>query len=168
MIKLRPIEKSDLRLIIEERNKVLETLRTPYMLNMEMQEDYFNKTICNRDSKTRYYIFENRGESLGYGGIENIEWENRRGEISLIIWERLRGKNWGIVCANQILKIAFDFLNLESIYGECYYCGAVDFWKKFLSKIDNMHVSFDLPFKKYFNGTYYDSFYFTIIRNGEA
>ena len=167
MIEIRPIQKSDLGIIIEERNKVMETLRTPFMLNLDMQIDYYNKIICNRDSKTRYFIFEENGQSIGYGGLENIEWENSRAEISLLVWKSKRRKRYGTVCAEIILKYGFESLNFHSVYGECYYSGMKDFWKSFLIKCGRNFFTANLKDTKYYLGKYYDSFYFTIIKDGD-
>jgi len=83
------------------------------MLTKEQQQDYYRNVICDRRGTTRYWglhdldivtfremlgdpekgkVRTQFGNSLiGYGGIENIEWENRHGEISIIIAPEYRG-----------------------------------------------------------------------------
>ena len=77
MIKLKVLEKEHMERIVEERNKMLDVLRTPFMLNTQMQMDYFNNTISNRESKTRYFAGYNDNDFVLMGGIENIIWENK-------------------------------------------------------------------------------------------
>lgn len=97
---LRPIEKDDLQKIVDERLKIPETLRTGIMLNYDMQLDYYNKVLCDRDSKTRYFAIEEecwesggsiKSAFIGYGGLENISLENRSAEISLLIFQEFQG-----------------------------------------------------------------------------
>jgi RimJ/RimL family protein N-acetyltransferase len=168
MITLKPISKDNLQLILDERHKVSETLRTNKMLTMDEQLAWYEKEIANRDSRTRYWEFwadskegagigfenENGDKSfLGYGGIENIQWENSTGEVSLLIFEAYRGKGYGFgrACVKTILDQAFNSLNLHSVYGECYKCGNWQFWEKvlhlsnMLNDLNAVVETFDLP-----------------------
>ena len=154
----------------EWRNDARETLRTPYMLTQEMQADYYRDVICNRDSRTRYWAFiEKIGESgvmdklLGYGGIENIEWENRRGEISLLINPEFRRKGHGTEAVKIILHEAFRNLSLDHVYAEVYECGNVEFWKQQV-QLHNAETT-RLPVTKFWGGTYYDSLLFTFYQS---
>ena len=62
---LKVLQFEHMKKIVEERNKVMETLRTSYMLNDSMQEEYYINTICNRDSHTRYFaIYENNNYGM--------------------------------------------------------------------------------------------------------
>lgn len=158
MIELRALTLSDMETIRGWRSKSLETLRTPYLLTADMQADYYHKTISNRDSRTRYFAIYNNNLLVGYGGIENIEWENGRGEISILIAPHERGKKYGRQAVEMFLKYAFGTLRLEHVWGECYYCGHVAFWEKLIKRFHG--VSMDLPCRKFYEGKYYDSLYF--------
>ncbi len=170
---LKPLSLDDMETIRIWRNGCRETLRTPYMLTREMQEDYYHKVICDRNSTTRYWGFWMRctgtgpgqGEVttyetfIGYGGIEHIEWENSRGEISLLIGPTHRGKGYGAKAVQSILNEAFYHLGLHRVYGECYYSTtAVCFWQKMVEKYEAFWHP--LPDTKYHQGTYWDSYYF--------
>ena len=87
---LKPLTLENLETARLWRNELMAAWRTPYMLTQEMQEDFYLNTICNRDSKLRYWGFwvdsgwnRDSGEwsadtfdFIGYGGIENIHLEN--------------------------------------------------------------------------------------------
>jgi RimJ/RimL family protein N-acetyltransferase len=181
MITFKPISKDNLQLILDERHKVSETLRTNKMLTMDEQLAWYEKEIANRDSRTRYwemwdgeYVDNCIGWNfIGYGGIENIQWENSTGEISLLIFEKYRGKGLGRACVKTILDQAFNSLNLHSVYGECYKCGNWQFWEKvlhlsnMLNDLNAVVETFDLPNRKYWDGKYYGSYYFNVERLGK-
>jgi len=96
---------------------------------------------------------------MGYGGIENIRWEDRQGEISILIAPQYRGKGYGAEGVELILNQAFMYMNLDRIYGECFHSSiAVEFWIKMVAEYRGFQTS--LPDRKYFNGTYWSSFYF--------
>lgn len=155
---LKPLCREQMSKIIEERNKVLETLRTPLMLNEDMQYQYFDTVICNRNSTTRYFALYVKDEFVGYGGIENIQFENRIGEISILIFSEFRKKGYGEKFVDKILQYAFNYLNLENVWGECYLCGNVSFWQRIIEKHKAFHTK--IPNRKYYNGLYFSSLYF--------
>lgn len=168
---LEPLTLEDMEQIRRWRHEVPETLRTPYMLTREMQEDYYHNVICNRDSKTRYWALKQnriskdfaRCEFMGYGGIENISWENRNGEMSLLIDPGYRGEGYGKEAVRLFLDQAFGNLNLYTVYGECYYSGPVGFWAKMIEIYGGTDAY--LPCRKYYDGKYYGSYYFTFYRS---
>jgi RimJ/RimL family protein N-acetyltransferase len=166
-ITLRPLSLEDMEVIRNWRHQVMETLRTPYMLTAEQQADYYIHTICDRRGTTRYWGFwADKVEPMvlvGMGGIENIQWENRTGEISVLISSQERGKGYGRAAVDAILDQAFNHLNLETVYGECYKCSAaVPFWEKLVDERSGYLTL--LPMRKYWNGAYWDAIYFTFYK----
>jgi hypothetical protein len=170
---LRPLEYLDLQQIVNERLKCPETLRTALMINRSHQDEWYKREIANRDSRTRYFIFA-KEKSVAYGGLEHIDWENSNAEISLLVYEAERGKGYGEQCIWEILRMGFDRLNLHAIYGECYACGNIDFWKKVNTRIREntdgwkdvtVHETY-LPHRKYWQGKYWDSYFFTYQKVG--
>jgi RimJ/RimL family protein N-acetyltransferase len=179
-MQFKPLSLADMEQIRQWRNEVPETLRTPFLLTQEQQEDYYRITICDRRSTTRYWGFwdQVRGPDvatppyshpteveafIGYGGIENIEWENRCGEISVLIAPDFRGKGYGEEAVGEILRRAFCELNLENVHGECYYSSPAEkFWEKLILKY--MAYKTMLPSRKFCAGRYYDSLYFNFAR----
>jgi len=124
LIEIGPLSREDMEIIRGWRNKIPETLRTPYFLTEEMQEAYYDQVICNRASTTRYWAFKQDSgfiaeELIGMGGIENISWENSIGELSVLVNPEKRGKGFGKQIVHEILNQAFNFLNLENVFAEC-------------------------------------------------
>ena len=180
-MKLKVLEYDDLLDSLEWRNKHMEALRTPILLNESMQMEFFEKEICNRDSKHRYWsLWETRKELkepknnltfndeifVGVGGLTNISWENRSAEISLIISDRCQNMGLGEKAVDLLINQGFSYMNLENIYGEVYRCNepGLEFWKKIIEKYDAETAS--LPHRKFYNGCYYGSLYFNINRLG--
>ena len=149
------------------RNESMESLRTPYELTEEMQEDFYRDVICNRNSPHRYWSIITEPEEfgktpffIGFGGITNIQWENRLGEISLIISPSLRQGGLGQKAVDLLLDKAFNYMNLHTVCGECYCCNpAKDFWKEVNRECGGTWAY--LPDRKYWNGSYYNSLYFS-------
>ena len=172
-MKLRPLTEADMEQVRMWRHGVPESLRTPYMLTQEMQADYYRNVICDRDSTTRYWgLWHTAGWHpeppcwyfIGYGGIENICWENGNGEISLLLGPDYRGKGYGQQAVGLFLDQAFRHMGLKNVYGECYKCGPWKFWRKMLRVFQGPggdHESAWLPARKYYKGEHHDSYYFT-------
>lgn len=165
---LKPLSITDMEQVRIWRNEVPETLRTPYMLTYEQQEKYYQEVICDRGGTTRYWGFwddikEPFESFVGYGGIENIQWENRIGEISVLINPLYRGAGLGREAVKLIFCQAFKILNLNAIWGECYLSSpAVKFWEKLIAEYRAFSV--ELPHRKYWNGVYWPSLYFTFYQ----
>ena len=159
---LRALELADMEQIRKWRNACLDTLRTPFELTKEQQEEWYTSEICNRTSRSRFWgITDKYGSLIGYGGIENIQWENSIGEISLMINPKMHRKGNGTLAAKAILNKAFSSLNLHTVYAECYTNNpATTFWANVFSK----GYRTILPNRKYCNGKYYDSIYFSLDR----
>lgn len=162
---LDKLNMSDMPHIVYWRNKCLEALRTPRMLTYEMQEEFYKNVICDRKANSRYWALRDKYRLVGMCGIENIEWENRLGEISLIINPNEQRKGYGAQAVELLLEQGFDYLNLENIYAECYTCNpALEFWDKMRAKYCGSTCT--LPNRKYWAGRYYDSIYFNFDKRG--
>lgn len=150
------------------RNEWLESTRTPYMLTKEMQEDFYNNVICNRNSTTKYWVvFDDSDDLLGATGLVPIQWENRIAEIALVVNPEKLGKGYGAKIVELVLDKAFNYLNLKTVFGECYFCNkALAFWKDITAKYNGTMTI--LPNRKFWNGKYYDSLYFSIDKKDYA
>jgi len=95
-MKLEPLTLEQCQQVRIWRNAEMECWRTPFMLTKEMQGDFYQKRCCDRNSPHRYWAIvrtimdEIKGVVpetgfIGMGGITYIQWENRIGEITLII-----------------------------------------------------------------------------------
>jgi len=178
-MKLDVLDLQQLQEVRKWRNAEPQFLRTSYMLTEEMQEDFFNNVISDRDSKHRYFAIVNPAiepqieqsvrkygkgyvlpeDFIGMGGLTNIEWENGCAEISLIINPEYRGKGYGIKAVDLILNEAFYSMRLCSVYGEVYDCGNTIFWKKTFEKHEHYYVK--LKDRKHWHSQLWDSMWFS-------
>jgi RimJ/RimL family protein N-acetyltransferase len=168
-MKLKALSLEDCQRVRPWRNECLESLRTPFPLTEEMQEQFYRDLVCNRNARTRYLgiHMDHEGwvdeELIGMCGLENIELENRRAEISIILNPKYQGKGYGKQAVELLLKQGFAWMNLGSIWGECYLCNpAIDFWRSICRQY--MANTATLPKTKYFDGKYYGSLHFTILK----
>jgi RimJ/RimL family protein N-acetyltransferase len=159
-MEFRVLTRDNVELVREWRNKCLEALRTPYFLTGEQQQQFYDDVICNRNVKARFWGIWMSGQFIGMTGLENIEWENSCAEISLIINPEHHGKGYGNQAVDMLLDKGFNYLGLETIYGECYDCNpSIEFWKKIIEKYSADTAI--LPNRKLWNGSYHDSLYFS-------
>ena len=159
---LRPIERADLPLTVAWRNDphARPGLRTPFPLNQDQQDAFYREVICNRASLHRYWILEQDGQSVGMGGLTNIQWENRIAEISLITDPSVRGKGYGAEGVRLLLREAFLSFGLLTVCGEVYCVNpATTFWDKMIERYAGESTT--LPRRKWWDGTLHDAMYFT-------
>ncbi len=158
------------------RNNHMETLRTPIMLNSIMQNDFYENVICNRKSEHRYWALKETRKELkekssltwdeevlvGVGGLTNISWENRNAEISLIIDDKYHRQGLGEKAVELLLDQAFNYMNLENVYGEVYTCNETGllFWREIVKEYSAYMVYLDA--RKYWQGEYWKSMWFNI------
>src|SRR5689334_8398104 len=87
-MKLKALSITDVEQVRQWRNQQTEMLRTPFLLTIEMQSRFYSDVVCNRQSNSRYWgIWTDekiKPSLIGMCGLENISWENRLAEISLI------------------------------------------------------------------------------------
>jgi len=164
-MKLEAITQSQCEQVRLWRNAEMECWRTPFMLTEDMQYDFYER-CSDRNSPHRYFavIIEPDVWFIGMGGITYIQWENRIGEISLIIDPQVRKDGLGEKAVDLLLDHAFNYLNLQTVFGECYVCNeAWEFWGGVADKYKSFAT--ELPNRKYFNGSYHSSIYFSIDKN---
>lgn len=165
MIYLDPLSEEQAEIIRQERNDLPSgILRTPFQLTHEQQMDWYHQEVCDRRSTTRYWALmapfdktHKLERMVGYGGIENIQWENGIAEMSLLIRERERGNGYGAEAVELFLEQSFDEMGLDTVFAEVYACNPnLKFW--FNLDWDTESV---LPRRKRANGRLYESHIFT-------
>jgi ribosomal-protein-alanine N-acetyltransferase len=98
------------------------------------------------------------------GGLSDIEWENRLAEISLFIDPQLHGKGYGTQAVRLLCEEGFERMNLQTILGEAFKCNPNwKFWEKLTTQFGGFMT--ELPNRKYWNGLYYPSLYFSWDRD---
>ena len=176
-IRLTAPTREDVELVRQWRNQSIDTLRTPFLLTQEMQKDFYDTVVCNRQANSRFWTVQRewdekhlagkpdaeKFQTIGLVGLVGIEWENRLAEISLLLDPERRGRGYGTEALSLLLKKGFRELNLENIYGECYTCNpAICFWKKMIAR--HQATTAVLPYRKFWDGRYWDSLYFNFER----
>jgi RimJ/RimL family protein N-acetyltransferase len=129
-----------------------------------MQDDFYDSVVSNRSSSGRFWGIWAGDRFIGCGGYHPIQWENRLGEISLIFDPEQRGFGYGGQAMSLLLAKAFNELNLQTVCGECYDCNhAIDFWIKIVEQYNAYQTT--LVKRKYYDGRYWDSLYFSIDKD---
>lgn len=143
------------------RNRTPEILRTSFLLTEQMQKDFYHNVVCDRKGTSRFYsVVDIQGDLLAFVGIENIQWENRLGEISCVIkygYDIYMPKILDI-----LLDIAFKQLNLVSVYTEVYECSPYfERWDEY--GVEKSAYGTVVPFRKFWDGRFYDSVLYTFV-----
>ncbi len=162
-LKLDSMSEQAFEVVRKWRNKLDgNILRTTQKLTKEMQANFYHNEICNRNSNHKFlglYGYVTSLKLIACIGIVNIQWENRIGEISIIVNPEEVGKGYGTIAFYELLKWGFYSLNLDNIFGECYSCSPhIKFWKRMIQDF-NAEIT-TLPDRKYYEGMYYNSMYF--------
>ena len=98
---------------------------------------------------------------MAFGGLTYIQWENRLAEISLIVDPDLVKQGIGSDAVEMLLDEAFNKMNLKTVFGECYKSNSAhEFWFRLTQKYEGYTTI--LPNRKYWNGEYSDSLFFSI------
>ena len=172
-VHVAPPDRESLERVRKWRIKIPEALRTPYLLTVEQQEQYYLR-LCDRSYPARMWCFWEVAEAtprsailLGFGGLEGIQWENGRAELSIIMSPDHRGQGYGTQIVAEILRRAFQELRLLTVVAEVYTCNpALVFWEKFAEgEYGKRYGPFktSLPRTKYWQGRLFDSQVFTFI-----
>jgi RimJ/RimL family protein N-acetyltransferase len=161
-MKLKPVTRENLELVRQWRNECMESLRTPYMLTEQQQGGFYHE-LSSGCSSHRYYELHSDGSFVGLGGLTYIQWENRCAEISLILSPSFRRRKLGQRAVLELYRTAFNELNLNMVFGECYQSNnAYGFWEK-----DTKRYGGDVAIlrqRKYWAGCYWDSLYFSVTK----
>jgi RimJ/RimL family protein N-acetyltransferase len=164
-MQLTIITRKECELVRQWRNENIQVYRTPFLFTPEMQENFYDNTICNRQSNSRYWAVKDGDIAvfIGMVGLCNISLENRNAEISIVIDPELRGTGHGEKALLHLLNKGFNELNLDNIYGESYRCNPdIGFWEAMIDKFEAYSV--DLKNNKFHDGQYWDSLWFNFTR----
>lgn len=141
MIALRPPTLGECQQVRLWRNDpaVLPMLRTGYKTEGEQSWFYRRHIEPSRfwrivdaimgGPNHRYFAVVLDGAFVGMGGLTYLRREPGVGEISLILGPAHRGKGVGEQAVAELLNEAAR-MDLYRVVGECYYTGAVRFWRR--------------------------------------
>lgn len=164
-MKLSALTKDQCEIVRSWRNLNIESLRTSFLLTKEMQEEFYRNVVSNRSGIHRYWAIEDSAcHFIGMGGLTYIEWENGAAEVSLIIDPDWRGLGIGDKAFALLLDQAFNSMRLNMVFGECYCVNEnKKFWEKQVEKYNGYKTI--LEKKKFANGKFFDSLYFSITKD---
>jgi len=166
-LRLEAPTQDQMEIVRNGRNLKRFGLRTPFLLTSEMQRDFYKSVCCDRNAPHRFFSVLKgycTSDFIGIGGLTPISWENRTAEISLLLLDEYTKKGSGEKACTLILNEAFNIMNLEFVYGECYHSNpyGLKFWEKIAEKYNAETTT--LPKRKYWDGQYHGSFYFCISK----
>ncbi|AEA42230.1 GNAT family N-acetyltransferase [Fluviicola taffensis] len=84
-----PMRESDIYLIKDWRNAQLDVLRQTKLISNEDQSNYYQSVVKSSFEKEQpsimLFSFLHLGECIGYGGLTNIHWQDKRVELSFLV-----------------------------------------------------------------------------------
>ncbi len=126
---LIPIRECDMEPIRIWRNAQMDILRQKNVLTFEDQKLYFDKIIkplFQEENPTQLlFSFLKNSELIGYGGLVNISWLDKRAEMSFLV-DNLRAKNKTLYKEDMtnfiklIKQLCFDVLKFNRLFTETY------------------------------------------------
>lgn len=124
---LVPIRSEDRYRIMQWRNEQIYHLRQVELLNKESQDTYFEEIISKlfdqeQPNQILFSLLKN-DQCIAYGGIVNLNWIDKNGEISLVMDTALENSSfhniWSIYL-ELIEQVAFKDLNFHKIFTYAY------------------------------------------------
>jgi RimJ/RimL family protein N-acetyltransferase len=116
-VKLRLLERSDLARSIKWLNdpEIMKLLGRRHPMSMAEEEKWYEDYL--KAGKSRIFAIEDEnGEHVGNIGLHNIDKENRRASLGIVIGERERwGRGYGSAALMVALKYAFRELGLHKV-----------------------------------------------------
>ncbi len=115
-IKLRPLEREDLRFVhqLDNNASVMRYwFEEPYEAFVELS-DLYDKHI--HDQSERRFVVEHKGVSAGLVELVEIDHIHRRAEFQIIIAPSHQGKGLASRAAKMAMEYGFSVLNLYKLY----------------------------------------------------
>jgi UDP-4-amino-4,6-dideoxy-N-acetyl-beta-L-altrosamine N-acetyltransferase len=123
MFRLRELESRDIAEINSWRNdpELISHLGAPYRyINLRVDEEWFENYMSSRSRNVRCSIVDENDELYGLVSLTNIDQLNQCAELHLMIGDTARrGKGAGTFAVREMIRHAFDDLNLHRIELEC-------------------------------------------------
>jgi RimJ/RimL family protein N-acetyltransferase len=164
-----PLSKEDLSYIKDWRNSQIDILRQWRPLTDWNQENWY-RIASEDDHQVLFSIKEYKNDALnnliGYCGITNIDYINRRGEISFLV-NPSRVDNIDLyrldffAALNFLCRYGFDELNLHKLFTETF-----DFRRDHLRVLEEfgMHKDGIIREHQFTNGSYHNSIIHSLLQ----
>jgi RimJ/RimL family protein N-acetyltransferase len=123
------IYSSDIEFLRLWRNQQRKILRQSSIISKNEQKKYFKwlyKNCCLKKKPNILILVIRKNKNLiGYGGLSNISWEDKRGEISFLVDPKIAKKDslykyYHKFFFHNISIMAFKFLKLKKIYTDTF------------------------------------------------
>lgn len=117
---LRPIDEGDLELLRSWRNdtRINRWCRQSLPISSIDQHNWY--VAYHKDNSIKMFAIEHDGMLIGCSGLTSIDLVNRRAEFSLYVEPKQQGKGLAREALIELLKIGFNCLGLNRIYGEVF------------------------------------------------
>ncbi len=111
------------------RNQQIAFLRQKHPITDEQQfkyfENYVKPTFSDPEPTQILVSYLKEGTCIGYGGLTNLKWEDRRAEVSFLldserVQDNLNYKKEFTIFLNLLKQMAFDFLGLHRLFTETF------------------------------------------------
>ncbi len=157
---LRPLEREDLHWILRFRNNPIfyVNFNQPMPLNYDQQLSWYENEILTK--KAFAYVIVLNNINIGYIALQNINWIVRSAEISHFIMEDYN-QDFVIFAHRLILNMAFNSLNLNRIYSNCFAFNPV---YKNLEEL-GFKVEGEIRQSCYKKGEYFNSFLISVLKD---
>jgi RimJ/RimL family protein N-acetyltransferase len=158
-MKLGALRREDMPYLLNWRNQSPESWRDPRPTTITQQYEWFDGPVSHSPNARYWGVFD-EDQFIGQTEITSIIWESRIGEIGAIVNPSKLRKGAGTESVRLTLIEARDTLNLKTVFGECYLCNlSWHFWSRLVEKWHGQSVP--LPNRKFWQGQFYDSLYFS-------
>lgn len=117
LLKLRPLEVSDSRVLVEYLNneEIKEYVSLFFPVNNFLEEEWIRRNAISHNNLT--FGIEIEGKLIGTAGFKNIDWITRSTEYGIAIYDSSYwNKGIGTEATKLMLKYGFEYLNLNRIW----------------------------------------------------
>lgn len=164
---LKPLEKMQMKKLKEWRNAQMNILRQYTPLTDFHQENWW-KHLKDDKNQTLFALWKEEKEEsifIGYCGIVNIDWKNRRGEVSFLLdpvrmASKAKYKTDFIAVLYMLSQYGFGELQLHKFFVDTY-----DFRKDHIKIIESFGFKKEGELREHYfgEGEYFNSFIHSLL-----
>lgn len=112
-IRLKPLEEENLNFVLDLRRSIAPYMGNIFFKNKRQNQDWF-KMVCQSDEIFVFIVYLEK-QTIGYGILDKIDYIHRRcyGQVQLL--EDFRGLGYGTQAFAELLKIAFEQLDMNKV-----------------------------------------------------
>lgn len=166
-----PIEMDDIESIRQWRNSQMEVLRQKKEISVDQQLNYFHAKIeplFNEPRPTQLlFSFKYNEVLIGYGGLVNISWEDKRAEMSFLVdpQRAINKDQYALDFSNfisLIKELCFGEMHFNRLFTETY-----EFREFHISILEKSGFNIEGRFRKHIfeHGKFHDSILHSILED---